>query len=148
MSSIIFGSLALWVLVQQTSSLENCMVQTLNGAISTKPGLSLKGHMKKKLQTTSFIQCGMRCLQTDWCVSINFEVSKSSGICELNNHGLRQNGDLLENFEERKGFVYSQLRLLEVGVKSIVFVVCLITRITKREKSLEKNNKKQPKNQN
>lgn len=117
MSSILF-TLSLWILIHQTVTLEDyCMEQALNGAISTKLGFSLKGHVKKTLHTMSLIQCGLRCLQRDWCVSINFEVNRLSGICELNNHGLEKTSDnWLENFEERKGFVYSQLRSPKVSV--------------------------------
>jgi hypothetical protein len=92
------------------------MMQALDGALIKKSDLILKGHTRKKLQATSFIQCNIHCLQKDWCISVNFEISKQIGLCELNDYGVEENANIFtDNFDERKGFVYSQLRSIKVS---------------------------------
>ena len=68
-------------------------------------------HVRKTFNSVSFIECGLRCEQEDWCVSIGFDFTKQTGICELSDYGLDETRKFLsEMFDERKGFVFSQLR--------------------------------------
>jgi hypothetical protein len=115
--SFLFGLLVALALVYRPSSQENCMTQSLNGALITKPDVALKGHIRKSLQAVSFIQCGLRCQQQKWCISINFQMSKPTGVCELNDFGVEDDTNFwADRFDERKGFVYSQLKPADVSI--------------------------------
>ncbi|XP_048582751.1 fibropellin-1 isoform X2 [Nematostella vectensis] len=88
------------------------------GAPITQVGLVLRSrHVKKRLQGQSQISCSLRCQQQDWCISVNFEVSRpEAGACELNTYGVETLDEANPNnseFEKKKGWIYSQLRSAE-----------------------------------
>lgn len=112
-------------LVSQTLSQE-CLLQNLKGALLTKHGVALKAHTRKALTSTTFVQCGLRCQQKEWCISINYEISSPRGSCELNDYGVDEERDFSsERFEARQGYIYSQLRPASVS-KSYSNVATLV----------------------
>ena len=112
------SAIVFWGLFAQCYGEEDsCLARSLPGALITKSNMAImKEHIRKTVNSVSFIQCGLRCVQKDWCISVNFESSQKTGICELSDYGVDgHSGELLsEKFEERKGFNYIQLRPLQV----------------------------------
>lgn len=99
------------------------------GALFHQEGIAMKGHVKKTINASSLIQCGQKCLlYTEWCVSINFNIKQSAEntprVCELNNFGVQSSADILvgKGFENREGYIFSQLRPYQVSLyeRSIV----------------------------
>ncbi|XP_048590101.1 uncharacterized protein LOC116616981 [Nematostella vectensis] len=85
------------------------------GARITQVDLALQSkHVKKRLQGQSQMSCSQRCLQQDWCISVNYEVSRpEGGACELNTYGVEMLADANPKnpeFKRKKGWIYSQLR--------------------------------------
>ena len=88
-----------------------CPTRYSDGALISKVGKVLKRHVRKTLANKSYIQCSLQCQHQDWCISINFEISKSIGKCELNDFGVPDElSTEREDFERREGFIYIQLR--------------------------------------
>ncbi|XP_048583670.1 uncharacterized protein LOC5513197 [Nematostella vectensis] len=85
------------------------------GARITQVNLVLRSkHVKKRLQGQSQMSCSQRCLQQDWCISVNYEVSRpEGGACELNTYGVEMMADANPDnpeFETKTEWIYSQLR--------------------------------------
>lgn len=88
------------------------------GALFQRDGFIMKGHVKKSTNSSSLLQCGQLCLShMEWCISVNFQLNEKekTQICELNDFGVKTELEISGNdFEQRSGFIYSQLRPLEV----------------------------------
>ncbi|XP_048583799.1 uncharacterized protein LOC5505993 [Nematostella vectensis] len=100
-----------------TSSQESFCPASIHspGARITQVDLALRSkHVKKRLQGQSQMSCSQRCLQQDWCISVNYEVSRpEGGACELNTFGVEMMADANPKnpeFKRKKGWIYSQLR--------------------------------------
>ena len=97
----------------------NCPMKHSNEPLITRADVKLKGHQREILKSQSFPQCSLRCVQKDWCISINFEAAKRKGMCELNDYGVENEYYLLKDdrneFEVSRAFVYSQLRPSKVS---------------------------------
>ena len=124
MPHLLLSWYALLVLLDQSLSQENCLAET-RGAIITQTDVALKNHTRKTLHSVSYIQCSLRCLQQEWCISINFKRSKKEGIgmCQLNDYGV-SSMDFSAKLGKRKGFLYSQLRPAEVRVHTLSIYEC------------------------
>lgn len=95
----------------------DCSTSYSTVTLITKTDIKLKGHQREILPFASFPQCSLRCVQEDWCISINFEAIETKGVCELNDYGVESDFYVSEDkseFEVRKGIVYSQLRPSQV----------------------------------
>ncbi|XP_022808018.1 uncharacterized protein LOC111345032 [Stylophora pistillata] len=56
----------------------------------TRDNTRLKGHVVKKLPSSSLMSCSHWCLRDSWCTSVNFikpSEENKKGVCELNKHG-------------------------------------------------------------
>ncbi|EDO36211.1 predicted protein [Nematostella vectensis] len=74
----------------------------------------LLGRVNESLQAQSLITCSQRCLQKDWCISINYDMSRvEGGKCELKDYEIESGENVKTQnpeFEPRAGWVYSRLR--------------------------------------
>jgi hypothetical protein len=110
----IFGPLMMMAASHELQEqLADCPTRLSWGSFFTKIDMVLKGYNRENLSSLSFVQCSLRCVQKNWCISINFEISKKTGRCQLNDYGVENKfGISVEQgeFGSRKGFIYSQLR--------------------------------------
>ncbi|XP_031574324.1 uncharacterized protein LOC116308096 [Actinia tenebrosa] len=118
MTSLIFGILV-GILTVSHGLDPDCSNSAFSvGAIITKRDMILNEHQKELISSVSFTQCGLHCLERDWCISINFEIGKKRGKCFLNDAGLQQEFSRTwerERFMKKEGFVFSQLRPYLIG---------------------------------
>jgi hypothetical protein len=116
---LIFGTLVMNIAAYELQE-PDCSIRYSIGALITKSDIVLRGHQKESIPSLTFIQCSLRCVKTDWCISINFEISERNGQCELNDYGVSNEFYVSVDsgeFEDRKGYIYSQLRPSQVRPK-------------------------------
>ncbi|XP_048583235.1 neurogenic locus Notch protein isoform X2 [Nematostella vectensis] len=79
------------------------------GSKITKENFVLNGHVSKTFEAQSLVSCSQRCLQKDWCISVNFGVSLAErGDCQLNAKGVEN--EISDDLATREGWLYVQLR--------------------------------------
>jgi len=112
-----FVSLLCFFFITITRQQDNCLSRSITTSIVKLSNTAVKSqYVKKTFKSVSFIQCGLRCEQNDWCVSISFADSKQQqGRCDLTDFGLENHdGVLSDKLQKRNGFVFTQLRKLKV----------------------------------
>lgn len=105
--------LVLASLIKPSSQTDDCLSVSSSGALFTKEGFVLNGHTRKTISAVSFTQCCLRCVQTDWCVSVNFKTMTRIGECQLNDYGVTSEVEISENggkFQVKQDAIFSQLR--------------------------------------
>lgn len=98
------------------------MLDSRSSYFAMQENEKLKGHVLKRLISSSLLSCGHECMKNALCSSVNFkslstiEKEGTAGVCELNGkHGVfTGNKDL--DFDDHKGFTFSMLFKVNYGI--------------------------------
>ncbi|XP_070536312.1 uncharacterized protein [Ptychodera flava] len=85
-------------------------------------GYTLQGHVITMVTTGTLLSCGLRCLQTPGCVSVNFR--GSSGVCELNNVEWQQSDPQLVLIQDGGNYLKVEVGRPVYACGSCVGITC------------------------
>ena len=76
----------------------------------TRENKRLNDHVVKRFTPASLMCCGLSCLKTSWCTSVNFEISSENGkgTCELNSYEISITGATAK-LHDQQGVIFSMI---------------------------------------